>query len=93
MRRISSYLVLALGLGLSATAARSDTLVVESVQASSNISKPEHGMTMDSVVGSFGEPTQRSGPVGDPPISTWSYPGFVVYFERDRVIHAVVPHH
>ena len=28
--------------------------------------------------------------VGKPPISRWEYPGFVVYFEHDHVIHSVV---
>jgi len=28
--------------------------------------------------------------VGKPPISRWEYPGFVVYFEHEHVIHSVV---
>jgi hypothetical protein len=28
--------------------------------------------------------------VGRPPISRWEYPGFIVYFEHEHVIHAVV---
>jgi hypothetical protein len=28
--------------------------------------------------------------VGKPPISRWEYPGFIVYFESDHVIHSVV---
>jgi hypothetical protein len=28
--------------------------------------------------------------VGEPPISSWEYPGMVVFFEYDRVIHAVM---
>ena len=46
---------------------------------------------MDQVLQRFGEPQQRLGPVGEPPISHWVYPDFVVYYEYDRVIHAVVP--
>jgi hypothetical protein len=49
-------------------------------------------MTMDGVLKQYGEPKQRSGPVGDPPISTWDYGDFVVYFENQYVIHAVVAH-
>jgi hypothetical protein len=49
-------------------------------------------MTMDGVLQRYGEPRARSGPVGDPPISTWDYDDFVVYFENQYVIHAVVPH-
>ena len=46
---------------------------------------------MDNVLAAYGEPKQCSGPVGEPPISHWVYPDFVVYYEYDRVIHAVVP--
>ena len=45
----------------------------------------------DELLQRFGEPQQRLGPVGEPPISHWVYPDFVVYYEYDRVIHAVVP--
>jgi hypothetical protein len=27
--------------------------------------------------------------VGDPPITRWEYPGFVVYFEHHLVVHTV----
>lgn len=93
MRRISFLLLLALGPGSLSTSAGADTLLMESVNASAGtVSRPAHGSTMDAVLQRFGEPNQRSGPVGDPPISNWIYPDFVVYFEYDRVIHAVVPH-
>jgi hypothetical protein len=38
----------------------------------------------------FGAPTAKIPAVGKPPISRWKYPGFVVYFESDYVIHSVV---
>jgi hypothetical protein len=44
---------------------------------------------MDKVEAKFGAPSRRVPAVGEPPITRWEYPGFVVYFERDRVIHAV----
>ena len=44
---------------------------------------------MAQVENRFGEPSQRVGAVGDPPISRWVYPQFVVYFEGSHVIHAV----
>lgn len=92
MRRISFYIVLALSLGLTGGAAIGDTLLVESVESAPDVARPAHGMTMDSVLAQYGEPAQRSGPVGDPPISTWDYGSFLVYFEHQHVIHAVVPH-
>ena len=45
---------------------------------------------MVSVEMKFGSPESRFAPVGDPPISRWSYPAFMVYFEHNRVIHTVV---
>ncbi len=51
---------------------------------------PARGQTQAQVLESFGEPAARSGPVGQPPISSWKYPGFEVYFERQHVIHTVV---
>lgn len=37
----------------------------------------------------FGEPIRRSAPIGQPPITQWVYPDFIVYFEHQYVIHAV----
>ena len=51
---------------------------------------PARGMTMSQVASKFGAPATKVPAVGNPPISRWEYPGFVVYFERDHVIHSVV---
>ena len=51
--------------------------------------KPTRGMTQARVEADYGQPSARQAPVGDPPISRWEYPGFVVFFEYDKVIHAV----
>ncbi len=50
---------------------------------------PRRGMTMGRVQNELGEPLIISPTVGQPPITTWSYPDRKVYFEGDRVIHAV----
>jgi hypothetical protein len=55
----------------------------------SSLPMPARGMTMDQVAGKFGNPTTKTAAVGKPPISRWEYPGFVVYFEFDHVIHTV----
>jgi hypothetical protein len=47
------------------------------------------GLSMSQVESRYGEPARRIGAVGDPPISRWVYPQFVVYFEGQYVIHAV----
>ena len=46
---------------------------------------------MDQVASKFGAPVTKVPAVGNPPISRWEYPGFVVYFEHEHVIHSVVP--
>jgi hypothetical protein len=52
--------------------------------------RPHRGSTMASVEGRYGEPASRHAAVGDPPITRWDYPQFSVYFEHDRVLHAVL---
>jgi hypothetical protein len=54
------------------------------------VAAPARGMTMAQVTSKFGDPVTKVPAVGKPPISRWEYSGFVVYFERDHVIHAVV---
>jgi hypothetical protein len=54
------------------------------------VAAPRRGMTMSQVASKFGAPVTKVPAVGNPPISRWDYPGFVVYFERDHVIHSVV---
>ncbi len=51
---------------------------------------PLPGSTMTTVEASLGAPTTRHGPVGDPPITRWDYPGLAVFFEYDKVLHSVV---
>ncbi|WP_369601867.1 hypothetical protein AAIA72_02450 [Hahella sp. SMD15-11] len=51
---------------------------------------PTRGMTMQQVLDRFGQPQSVKGPVGEPPIETWVYPAFTVFFERQYVIHSVI---
>ena len=53
-------------------------------------SRPTRGMSEASVEARFGAPVNKVPAVGEPPISRWEYPGFIVYFEYDLVIHTVV---
>ena len=48
------------------------------------------GTTQAQVESKYGSPVSKKAPVGDPPISRWEYQDFTVYFEHDRVIHAVL---
>lgn len=56
----------------------------------SSVITPVRGMTMDEVAAKFGAPITKVPAVGNPPISRWEYPAFVVYFESDHVVHSVV---
>ncbi|MEN8170955.1 MAG: hypothetical protein ABFS08_12100 [Pseudomonadota bacterium] len=51
---------------------------------------PVRGMHMEQVELMYGKPPSISPPVGDPPITTWGYPGYSVYFEYSYVIQSVV---
>jgi hypothetical protein len=68
--------------------AGADTLKLgEQLEQSTN--KPKHGITMQQVETKFGQPETKLPAVGEPPITRWHYANFTVYFEHNRVIHAV----
>ena len=50
---------------------------------------PVRGHSRSQVQQKHGEPEQAKSAVGQPPISSWRYPEFVVYFEHDLVITSV----
>ncbi|MEE4185161.1 MAG: hypothetical protein V2J12_05295 [Gammaproteobacteria bacterium] len=77
-----------LAFGFLAGASSAETLIIEGIQDEAT-TRPDRGATQDEVIREFGEPVQRLGPVGEPPISTWEYAPFVVYFEYDKVVHTV----
>lgn len=56
----------------------------------SAMERPKTAMTTSAVEARFGAPLQKIAPVGNPPISSWEYPDYIVYFESDRVIHSVL---
>ena len=55
-----------------------------------SIAKPKQGMTKAQVKDKFGQPGERKHAVGEPPISSWVYDDFTVYFEHEYVIHSVL---
>jgi hypothetical protein len=78
-----------------AGAAVAETIVVnDQVQVrESQVDRPKRGSSMSEVEKQFGAPVTRHATVGgaphQPPITRWDYNGFSVFFEHDRVIHAV----
>ena len=74
--------------------ASAETLLVDRVRQEPKRSMPARGMSMAQVQARFGAPASRLDPRGGqkhqwPTINRWSYPGFVVYFEKNKVIDAV----
>ncbi len=83
---------LAFGLLLMAVTAPAvaDVLLIEEVRERMRRDLPENGMTIEAVEQRYGVPVNRSGPVGDPPITRWVYDDYSVYFEYDLVIDSVL---
>lgn len=61
-------------------------------QGESTKETPGLGMNKAYVERTYGAPKTTKGPVGEPPISTWEYDAYTVYFEYDTVIHTVLRH-
>jgi hypothetical protein len=81
---------------LAASSAHADTLLIDGIDVDKQTAdiRPRPGMSMTAVESTYGAPSQRHAAVGgaiaeQPPITRWDYPSFSVYFENDRVIHAV----
>lgn len=92
MKTSKTTMLVAVLCGFAASgAALAETLVVNdqlTVPASS-VQTPKRGSTMADVEKHFGAPVEKHPTVGQPPITRWDYNGFSVFFEHDRVIHAV----
>ncbi len=54
-----------------------------------SVTLPGRGMAMTEVLEKFGEPQARQPEVGEPPITRWVYPNYVVIFEYQYVIHSL----
>ena len=89
MQTLRSITILGLALGLLASA-NADTLKTSGISAGEDGSRPMRGITQAQVEAKYGSPVSKKAAVGDPPISRWEYQNFTVYFEHDRVIHAVL---
>jgi hypothetical protein len=91
LARTMKITVVALGLSASVPTF-AETLAVDGQVAikPATVETPQRGSTMTAVEQKFGAPANKAGPVGNPPITKWFYPNFVVVFENDKVLHAVV---
>lgn len=78
-----------------AAPAQADRLLIERARASESANLPARGQSMAQVEAMFGAPSQKLEPRGGqraawPVIHRWVYPEFTVYFERERVVNAVI---
>lgn len=87
MRRI--LLMTAVLLSGAASGAVADTLLIDNARQSAGLERPARGDSMAQVEARFGAPEQAIPAVGQPPVTRWVYPDYTVYFEGDRVLHAV----
>jgi hypothetical protein len=81
---MKTRILIALLCGFAASGASlAETLVVDDqlTLRDSAVDRPKRGSTMTEV--------EKHPTVGQPPITRWDYAGFSVFFEHDRVIHAV----
>jgi hypothetical protein len=70
--------------------ANAETVNMDGASAGSSDGRPSRGMTQASVQSKYGSPVVTKAAVGEPPITRWEYADFVVFFEYDKVIHAVL---
>jgi hypothetical protein len=88
MNRLPKLTLLALVFGFAGFAG-ADTLDMDGTDAMNGSVGPASGSTQETVEATYGAPNAKNIAVGEPPISSWEYDGFIVFFEYDRVIHAV----
>ena len=79
------------GLLAVASGATADDLILDGIDLARDSVhlRPTRGADMARVQADFGAPSAQQAAIGEPPITRWDYPGFVVYFEHDVVLHTV----
>ncbi len=65
------------------------------VRQEQGMNLPHRGMTMAQVERQYGAPVRKLQTRGGdsakhPPINRWEYANYIVYFERNHVIHSVI---
>jgi len=83
-------IVLAFMLTLTLQAVSADVLIIDEVRQAERMELPTNGQSKADVEVKFGAATEKQPAVGDPPISSWKYDKFSVYFEHDLVLSTVL---
>ena len=92
---LSMLALLAAGSLFAAAPARADNLLIHRVQQEQDMNLPTRGLSMSQVEKRYGAPQRKLSPRGGdsskhPVINRWDYSNFIVYFEHNHVIHAVL---
>ncbi len=83
-------IVLTFILTISFHMAYADVLLIDEVRQAERMDLPQNGQHKADVEAKLGAPVQKVAAVGDPPISTWKYDDYNVYFEYDLVLFTVL---
>ena len=83
-------IVLAFMLTLAVQVANADVLIIDEVRQADRMELPKNGQDKATVEAKFGTPVQKLAAVGEPPISSWKYDRYSVYFEYDLVLFTVL---
>ena len=89
---IKSVLLLSLCCAPIGLTAETLSIINQPENSASGVLRPERGMKMDQVEANYGNPLRVNPAIGEPPITSWVYDKYTVYFEHEYVIHAVVHH-
>lgn len=83
-------IVLAFILALTVQAVSADVLIIDEVRQSGRMDLPTNGQSKATVEARFGAPAAKQSAIGDPPISSWKYDSYSVYFEYNLVLFSVL---
>jgi len=83
-------IVLAFMLAFGFQAVSADVLIIDEVRQAGRMELPKNGQSKTGIESIFGEPNEKRSAVGDPPISSWKYDTYSVYFEYDLVLSTVL---
>lgn len=83
-------IVLAFMLTLAFQTVYADVLIIDEVRQAGSMALPKNGQDKATVEAKFGTPLEKLPAVGDPPISSWKYDTYSVYFEDDLALFSVL---
>ena len=83
-------IVLAFMLALMFQVVSADVLIIDEVRQAETMDLPKNGQDKATIEARFGAPIDKRPAVGNPPISSWRYKEYSVYFEYDLVLFSVL---